>query len=37
VKDTKNALVMRLEPPRAGPEMASLQAAFKAAIQKHFQ
>src|SRR5262249_12224519 len=37
VKDTKNALVMRLEPPRSGPEMASLQAAFKEAIQKHFQ
>ncbi len=37
VKDTKNALVMRFEPPRSGPEMASLQAAFKGAIQKHFQ
>jgi ATP-dependent helicase YprA (DUF1998 family) len=37
VMDTKNALVMRLEPPRSGPEMASLQAAFKEAIQKHFQ
>ncbi|OFV82724.1 MAG: hypothetical protein A2W26_09840 [Acidobacteria bacterium RBG_16_64_8] len=37
VKDTKNALVMRLEPPRSGPEMASLQAVFKEAIQKHFQ
>ena len=37
VKDTKNALVMRFEPPRSGPEMASLQAAFKEAIQKHFQ
>lgn len=37
VKDTKNALVMRLEPRRSGPEMASLQAAFKEAIQKHFQ
>ncbi len=37
VKDTKNALVIRLEPPRSGPEMASLQAAFKEAIQKHFQ
>jgi very-short-patch-repair endonuclease len=28
---------MRFEPPRSGPEMASLQAAFKEAIQKHFQ
>ncbi|MFA7233744.1 MAG: DEAD/DEAH box helicase [Terrimicrobiaceae bacterium] len=37
VKDTKNALVMRFEPPRPGPEMAALQAAFKQAIQKHFQ
>ena len=37
VKDTKNALVMRFEPPRSGPEMASLQAAFKEAIQKHYQ
>jgi ATP-dependent helicase YprA (DUF1998 family)/very-short-patch-repair endonuclease len=37
VKDTRNALVMRFEPPRSGPEMASLQAAFKEAIQKHFQ
>lgn len=37
VRDTKNALVMRLEPTRPGPEMASLQAAFKQAIQKHFQ
>jgi ATP-dependent helicase YprA (DUF1998 family) len=37
VKDTKNALIMRLEPPRSGPEMASLQAAFKEAIQKYFQ
>lgn len=37
VKDTKNALVLRFEPPRTGPEMASLQAAFKEAIQKHFQ
>jgi len=37
VKDTKNALVMRFEPPRSGPEMASLQAVFKEAIQKHFQ
>ncbi|MBM4300232.1 MAG: DEAD/DEAH box helicase [Deltaproteobacteria bacterium] len=37
VRDTKNALVMQFEPPRSGPEMASLQAAFKEAIQKHFQ
>lgn len=37
VKDTKNALVMRFEPRRSGPEMASLQAAFRQAIQKYFQ
>lgn len=37
VRDTKNALVMRFEPPRSGPEMASLQAAFKQAILRHFQ
>jgi ATP-dependent helicase YprA (DUF1998 family)/very-short-patch-repair endonuclease len=37
VKDTKNALVMRVEPTRSGPEMAGLQAAFKEAIQKQFQ
>ena len=37
VRDTKNALVMRFEPPRSGPEMASIQAAFKEAILKHFQ
>lgn len=37
VKDAKNALVLRFEPPRPGPEMASLQAAFKQAIQQHFQ
>jgi very-short-patch-repair endonuclease len=37
VKDTKNALVLRFEPPRSGPEMAGLQAAFKQAIQQHFQ
>ena len=37
VKDTKNALVMRFEPPRSGPETAGLQAAFKQAIQQHFQ
>jgi very-short-patch-repair endonuclease len=37
VKDTKNALVMGFEPARTGSEIASLQAAFKEAIQKHFQ
>ncbi len=37
VQDTKNALIMRFEPVRPLPEMASLQAAFKEAIQKHFQ
>lgn len=37
VKDTKNALVMRFEPARSGPQMAGLQAAFRQAIQKHFQ
>jgi ATP-dependent helicase YprA (DUF1998 family)/very-short-patch-repair endonuclease len=37
VTDTKNALVLRFEPPRSGPEMAGLQAAFKEAILKHFQ
>lgn len=37
VRDTKNALVLRFEPPRSGPEMAGLQAAFKQAIQRHFQ
>ena len=37
VRDTRNALVMRFEPPRAAPEMASLQAAFKQAIQQHFR
>lgn len=37
VKDTKNALVMRFEPPRSIAEMAGLQAAFRQAIQKHFQ
>ena len=37
VQDTKNALIMRFEPPRPLAEMASLQAAFKEAIQKHFQ
>ena len=37
VNDTKNALVMRFEPVRSEFEMASLQSAFKEAIQKHFQ
>jgi ATP-dependent helicase YprA (DUF1998 family)/very-short-patch-repair endonuclease len=37
VKDTKNALVMRFEPSRSAPEMAGLMAAFKEAIQQHFQ
>jgi len=37
VKDTKNALVMRFEPTRSRPEMASLQAAFKQAILRYFQ
>ncbi len=37
VTDTKNALVMRFEPVRSSGEMASLQAAFKQAIQQHFQ
>ncbi|MCB1812561.1 MAG: DUF1998 domain-containing protein [Candidatus Competibacteraceae bacterium] len=37
VKDTKNALVMRFEPTRSGPEMAGLQSAFKQAIQQYFQ
>ena len=37
VRDTRNALVMRFEPARAAPEMAGLQAAFKQAIQQHFQ
>ncbi len=37
VTDTKNALVMRLEPARPLNEMASLQSAFKEAIQKHYQ
>jgi very-short-patch-repair endonuclease len=37
VRDTKNALIMRLEPTRSNPEMASIQAAFKEAIQAHFQ
>lgn len=37
VKDTKNALVMCFEPAHSASEMASLQAAFRQAIQKHFQ
>jgi ATP-dependent helicase YprA (DUF1998 family) len=37
VEDTKNALVMRMLPARAAEEMASLQAAFREAIQKLFQ
>lgn len=37
VADTKNALIMRFDPPRSPVEMAGLQAAFKEAIQKHFQ
>jgi very-short-patch-repair endonuclease len=37
VTDTKNALVMCLEPARSGPEMAAMQAAFKEAIQTYFQ
>lgn len=37
VKDTKNALVVKVEPPLPGPEMATLQSAIKQAIQQHFQ
>lgn len=37
VNDTKNALVLRVEPARSLEEMASLQAALAEAIQKHFQ
>jgi hypothetical protein len=37
VMDTKNALVIRFEPARSVGEMASLQAAFKEAIQQQFQ
>ena len=37
VQDTKNALIMWFEPDHPPLEMAALQAAFKAAIQKHFQ
>ena len=37
VSDTKNVLVMRFDAPRSGAELAGLQAAFKQAIQRHFQ
>lgn len=37
VRDTKNVLVMKFDQPSSGPEMAGLQAAFKQAIQLHFQ
>ena len=37
VRDTRNALVMRFDPACSGPELMSLQAAFKEAIQRHFQ
>ena len=37
VRDAKNALVLRFELPRSGPEMAGLQAALKQAIQRYFQ
>jgi very-short-patch-repair endonuclease len=37
VADTKNALVMRLEPAPSAAVLAGVQAAFKEAIQKHFQ
>ena len=37
VTDTKNALAMSFEPPRREAEAAALQAAFKEAIQKHYQ
>lgn len=37
VTDTKNTLVMRFDPVRSPAEMAGMQAAFKEAIQKHFQ
>ena len=37
VSDTKNVLVIRFDAGRSGPEMAGLQAAFKQAIQLHFQ
>jgi very-short-patch-repair endonuclease len=37
VRDTKNALVMRFDPPRSAAEMAELQAAFRQAILQLFQ
>lgn len=37
VRDTKNVLVMKFDQRRPGPEMTGLQAAFKQAIQLHFQ
>lgn len=37
VEDTKNALILRLEPARSIEEMASLQYALKEAIQRYFQ
>lgn len=37
VRDTRNALVMRFDPACSGPELMSLQAAFKEAIQRHSQ
>jgi ATP-dependent helicase YprA (DUF1998 family)/very-short-patch-repair endonuclease len=37
VEDTKNALTIKVEPTRPPGEMASLQSAFKGAIQKLFQ
>lgn len=37
VVDTKNALVLRVAPTRSLEETASLQSAFKEAIQKHYQ
>lgn len=37
VRDTKNALVIRFEHTPTLPEITSLQAAFKEAIQKYFQ
>ena len=37
MSDTKNVLVMRFDAPRSGAELAGLQAAFKQAIQLHFQ
>jgi hypothetical protein len=37
VRDTKNALVMQFDSPRPSAELAGFQAAFKQAIQQHFQ